>query len=603
MLARTSIGRLLLAMLAILCAVQIGTSAVAFSMMRGTMADTERLNEVAVKKANFVNETTLRLMDARINLSRYGTRLIRSNEPRPDILAHAQQQLVLADAAIAGYRGLPGADDKARALDAAFEQKVGAFRAALGELVVFLQKGDVQSFLDQPTQKLQDEFLHARDGFVAYASDTAQDAWASAQGNTNVFEVMAAMLVAATVALAALFQLGVTRLIVRPVQAILAMLQRTAHGDLTAYTPVEGTIEIRALSAAVGEMQSGLTRIVSDVRVGSESIASASQQIAAGNADLSSRTEAQASALQQTAASMEQLASTVKANADNAQQANQLAMAASSVAERGGEAVNQVVETMKGISDSSRKIGEIIGTIDGIAFQTNILALNAAVEAARAGEQGRGFAVVAGEVRTLAQRSAEAAREIKVLIGASVERVETGAAQVDQAGATITEVVSSIRRVTDIVGEISSASVEQSAGVAQIGQAVTTMDAGTQQNAALVEESAAAAESLQRQAQQLVGAVALFKLANGSSAAPLASPAVRPSASPAAVPPAVRRPSKPALRPSSAASAPAPAAIKRPAVTATSPAPVRPPVAEPMAIPKAAAAPAAAGGEDDWETF
>jgi methyl-accepting chemotaxis protein len=248
------------------------------------------------------------------------------------------------------------------------------------------------------------------------------------------------------------------------------------------------------------------------VRGSSDSVATASAQIAQGNHDLSQRTEEQAAALQQTAASMEELSTTVRQNADNAQQANQLALRAGSVAVEGGDAVGQVVATMKGIHDSSRQIADIIGVIDSIAFQTNILALNAAVEAARAGEQGRGFAVVASEVRTLAQRSAAAAREIKSLIGTSVERVEQGAAQVELARAKMTEMVSSVRRVTDIMAEISAASGEQSAGVGQVGQAVSQMDQATQQNAALVEESAAAAESLKGQAMQLVQAVAVFKL-------------------------------------------------------------------------------------------
>ena len=297
-----------------------------------------------------------------------------------------------------------------------------------------------------------------------------------------------------------------------------------AEGDLTTKIHLKAG-DTHSLMARLQSMQEALTAAVTNVRRGSENVATASAQIAQGNQDLSNRTEEQASALEETAATMDELGSTVRNNADNAKQANQLALGASAVALKGGTVVGQVVETMKGINDSSRRIADIISVIDGIAFQTNILALNAAVEAARAGEQGRGFAVVAGEVRSLAQRSADAAKEIKLLINASVERVEHGTALVDQAGKTMGEIVGAIKRVTDIVGEISSASAEQSSGVAQVGEAVTQMDQATQQNAALVEESAAAAESMRQQAQQLVEAVAVFKLRQGEHARRVATPA------------------------------------------------------------------------------
>ncbi len=290
-----------------------------------------------------------------------------------------------------------------------------------------------------------------------------------------------------------------------------AAAQRVAKGDLA---PIPGAHAAPAGSvlASLGDMQASLAAIVGQVRGASESIATGSAQIASGNADLSQRTEEQASALQQTAATMDELGSTVRNNANNAKQANQLASSASDVAMKGGDVVSRVVDTMKGINEGSKRIADIIGVIDGIAFQTNILALNAAVEAARAGEQGRGFAVVATEVRNLAQRSAQAAKEIKGLINSSVEQVEQGTTLVDEAGRTMNEIVGSIRRVSDIVGEISAASTEQSSGVSQVGQAVTQMDQVTQQNAALVEESAAAAESLRQQASRLVEAVAVFKL-------------------------------------------------------------------------------------------
>ncbi|MDO8377014.1 MAG: methyl-accepting chemotaxis protein [Aquabacterium sp.] len=353
----------------------------------------------------------------------------------------------------------------------------------------------------------------------------AQEAYAAQR---NYLALGCLLAIGAAALAGALITRGLTRALGAEPAELGAAAQRVAAGDLS---PVHGAerAPTDSVLASLGAMQGSLSRIVGQVRGASDSIATGSTQIAQGNQDLSQRTEQQASALEETAASMEQLASTVKQNADNARQANQLALGASTVAIQGGEVVGQVVETMKGINDSSKKIADIISVIDGIAFQTNILALNAAVEAARAGEQGRGFAVVASEVRGLAGRSADAAKEIKCLITASVERVEQGTALVDQAGATMTEVVDAIKRVTDIMGEISVASSEQSQGVAQVGEAVGQMDQVTQQNAALVEESAAAAESLKLQAQQLVQAVAVFKLdqRRGQGAAAVAAEPAR----------------------------------------------------------------------------
>ncbi len=303
-----------------------------------------------------------------------------------------------------------------------------------------------------------------------------------------------------------------SRRIVRPLKNAIAMAGRIAGGDLTSEIKVVGRDETAELLQALKDMNASLQKIVSEVRSGTDSITTSSAEMASGNADLSQRTEEQASSLEETASSMEELTSTVKHNAENARQANQLASSASEVAVKGGAVVGQVVETMSSINDSSKKIVDIIGVIDGIAFQTNILALNAAVEAARAGEQGRGFAVVASEVRSLAQRSAAAAKEIKALIGDSVDKVGAGTKLVDEAGKTMQEIVASVKRVTDIMSEITAASEEQSSGIEQVNQAITQMDEVTQQNAALVEEAAAAAESMQEQAGNLAQAVGAFRL-------------------------------------------------------------------------------------------
>jgi methyl-accepting chemotaxis protein len=346
------------------------------------------------------------------------------------------------------------------------------------------------------------------------ASEKKQNEEATAAADASYFFARNLMLglSAAAVLFGVTLAVVITRSITRPINRAVVIAQTVAAGDLTSRIEVHGKDETSMLLTALKTMNDSLARIVGQVRGGTDTIATASQEIAAGNLDLSSRTEEQASSLEETASSMEEMTSTVKQNADNARQANSLAASASEVAGKGGAVIADVVETMGAIQASSKKIVEIIGVIDGIAFQTNILALNAAVEAARAGEQGRGFAVVATEVRNLAHRSAAAAKEIKTLIGDSVAKVESGTQLVDQAGQTMNEVVDSVRRVSDIIGEITAASREQSLGIEQINQAIMQMDSVTQQNAALVEESAAAAESLQGQAAQLAEVVGKFVL-------------------------------------------------------------------------------------------
>jgi methyl-accepting chemotaxis protein len=360
---------------------------------------------------------------------------------------------------------------------------------------------------------LTEEYIGVADKLVKFEQQRAAaggQAIADAVHNTAIVSVMCTL-----VSLA--FSIGVgmliTRSIVKPVRAAERAADRIASGDLTGVYRVVGDDEAAHLIAALRRMQDSLKRIVTDIRHSTESIQVASTQVASGNQDLSARTEQTAGSLQQAASSMDELTTTVRHSAEAAEQANTLAASASQAATRGGTVVSQVVTTMDDIHASSRKIADIIGVIDGIAFQTNILALNAAVEAARAGEQGRGFAVVAGEVRSLAQRSAEAAREIKGLIGASVEKVESGARLVQDAGSTMEEIVAAVRRVSDVMGEITSASAEQAGGIQQVNVAVTQVDQMTQQNAALVEESAAAAHSMREQAGRLAQTVEQFRTA------------------------------------------------------------------------------------------
>ena len=433
----------------------------------------------------------------------------------------------------------------------------------------------------------QDLIFKALDDSVAMQQELARtsgaDATAAVSSGTAWVLGITGIAIVLGLGLAWTIARGITRALGAEPDEVSQAVTRVADGDLSFNVALRPG-DTHSIMAAVQRMQTSLVQVVSTVRQGSEAVAAASAQIASGNRDLSGRTEEQASALEETAASMEELGSTVTHNAENARQANQLAQAAAGVASQGGAVVAEVVDTMKGINDSSRKIADIIGVIDGIAFQTNILALNAAVEAARAGEQGRGFAVVAGEVRSLAGRSAEASKEIRRLIQDSVERVESGSALVDRAGATMSEVVGSIQRVSDIMAEISAGSAEQAQGVNQIGEAVTQMDQTTQQNAALVEEMSAAADSLRGQANDLVQAVAVFKLAAGSGAAPQ------------------RAPTPPRALPAAQASK---ALGQRPAPKQVASAPKAPGASQPQALAMAPKAPTSrpAPADDNWESF
>ena len=420
-----------------------------------------------------------------------------------------------------------------------FEKMVEArekYGKALDQFLAYADTSSPQHSTEKGSAYLFGEFSTVANAYVEAVRefsngqrDNANKAGETAAELASSAKILLLSLAALAIALGCAIAWFSTRSITQPLNKAVGVAQKVAAGDLTSVIDVKSTDETGQLMLALKDMNESLKKIVSEVRSGTEAIGSGTKEIASGNADLSQRTEEQASSLEETASSMEELTSTVKQNAENAKQANQLAMGASTVAVKGGQVVSEVVSTMSSINESSRKIVDIIGVIDGIAVQTNILALNAAVEAARAGEQGRGFAVVASEVRNLAQRSAAAAKEIKALIGDSVDKVGAGTKLVDEAGKTMEEIVNSVKRVTDIMSEITAASQEQSAGIEQVNQAITQMDEVTQQNAALVEEAAAAAESLEEQAQNLQAAVAIFNIGGSHAVAKAANRAAKSS--------------------------------------------------------------------------
>jgi methyl-accepting chemotaxis protein-1 (serine sensor receptor) len=527
---------------------------------------------------------------------------------------------------------LDGTQDMAAAIITAYKQ----YSALVDSQLNAVRGKSSEDFLKTSDQSrvANDALKKSTDAFLSYVDKITDVMVAKGHGDFELAQRVTILMVAIALVLTIGCWLFISRMLLRPLRDANDHFDKIAAGDLAHRVEVRSNNEIGLLYSGLKRMQESLTRTVSTVRRGVDEINVGSREISAGNTDLSSRTEQQAASLEETAASMEQLASTVKQNADNARQANQLAASASDVAERGGSAVAEVVSTMQGISASSRKISEIVSVIDGIAFQTNILALNAAVEAARAGEQGKGFAVVAGEVRSLAQRSAQAAKEIKGLIEDSVTKVGAGSQQVERAGSTMQEIVASVKRVTDIMGEISAASDEQSSGIDQVNRAVSQMDEVTQQNAALVEEAAAAAGSLEEQAQRLAEAVSVFKINESQiidvSAQRLASPArtrIAPRVSapvPESQPPVAEVPrlNHSTARPAAKAAAPVTTAAERAARRQAIPAEegataARPSRAARPAPSAAAAAPAAAPrkpaamangkahavSDDDWESF
>ncbi|CAE6738553.1 Methyl-accepting chemotaxis protein I [Paraburkholderia domus] len=512
MFSKIKVASGLLCVLAAFCVFQLVTVGLGFWSLTRTHDDVGDLSNIALKQVDAVNETTQHLMDARINLSRAGTRMVRGGAEPTDIVQHAREQLTAADQSFGAFMSAQKTSDENSTRAAALAERYKKLHDALSELVQFLDSNNIQAFLDQPTQSFQDAYLAESRNFVQFGDAASHASLDSIDGRMTLFRgVSIAILLALVVGTFAVYA-ALRRGVVAPLEEAGRHFDRIAQGRLDQPIASRGTNEIGRLFSGLAKMQASVARTVQTVRESADSIHLGADEIATGNADLSARTENQAASLEETASSMEELTATVRQNADHAREANALAETALEATSRGSEVVNEVVDKMRGIAQSSDKIAEIISVIDGIAFQTNILALNAAVEAARAGEQGRGFAVVAGEVRGLAQRSAQSAKEIKTLISESVAEIQGGSVLVEHAGEAMRNVSASISRVTQMMAEISASSLEQSTGIEQVNQAVVQMDEMTQQNAALVEEAAAAAASLHQQTQQLKEAVSVFEI-------------------------------------------------------------------------------------------
>ncbi|EOC1347927.1 methyl-accepting chemotaxis protein II [Cronobacter turicensis] len=538
MLNRIRVVSLLMMVLVVFALLQFISGGMFFSSLNKNQQSFAASHQLRLQQAQ-LNQSWNLLLQTRINLSRSAARMMmtannQQSSAKTDLLNTAKKVLGDADSHFNAFKAVTVDVPEINAAVSDVDQSYRDYYQALSELVQYLETGNMDAYFAQATQGKQNALEKAVTRYDDVNVRLAQQAWNDSRSDFRLAQWQTAILAVLVVLVIALVWYGIRHVLLTPLAGVIHHIREIAGGNLTETITVSGRNEITELSASVQHMQQALIQTVSSVREGTDAIYSGTSEIAAGNTDLSSRTEEQASALEQTAASMEELTATVKQNAENARQASQLALSASDTAQRGGKVVDGVVNTMHDIAASSKKISDITSVIDGIAFQTNILALNAAVEAARAGEQGRGFAVVAGEVRNLASRSAQAAKEIKALIEDSVSRVDSGSVLVESAGETMHEIVGAVTRVTDIMGEIASASDEQSRGIDQVALAVSEMDRVTQQNASLVQQSAAAASALEDQASRLSQAVAAFRLASARANAPRREPAAAPvSASPA----------------------------------------------------------------------
>ena len=517
MLKRMKIVTSLLLVLALFGLLQLASGGLFFNSLKNDKENFTVLQTIR-QQQSALNATWVELLQTRNTLNRAGIRYmmdqsnIGSGATVAELMQVASTALKLTEKNWAIYESLPRDPRQSEAAFQEINRTYDIYHGALAELIQLLGDGKINAFFDQPTQSYQDGFEKQYMSYMQQ-NDRLYDI-AVEDNNSSYSQAMWVLVCVLITVLAAIIAVwfGIKLTLISPMNRLIDSIRHIASGDLVKRIEVEGSNEIGQLAESLRHMQGELMNTVGDVRNGANAIYSGASEIAMGNNDLSSRTEQQAASLEETAASMEQLTATVKQNAENARQASHLALSASETAQKGGKVVDNVVQTMRDIASSSQKIADIISVIDGIAFQTNILALNAAAEAARAGEQGCGFAVVAGEVRNLAQRSAQAAREIKSLIEDSVSRVDVGSTLVESAGETMDEIVNAVTRVTDIMGEIASASDEQSRGIDQVGLAVAEMDRVTQQNASLVEESAAAAAALEEQASRLTQAVAVFRI-------------------------------------------------------------------------------------------